>query len=275
MKVSRRGLLGSGAAAAGVVGAYAVGREAAGGPGSPAAATPDDAVASSYPFRGEHQAGIVTPAQDRLHFAAFDVRTDSREELVALLKAWTEAAERMTRGEGAGPVGPTQGAADLPPDDTGEAIGLPPAGLTITFGFGPGSVHPLRPRGAPARGAAGPAALPGRQPGPRPVGRRPVHPGLRPGPAGRGARDPQPRAHRLRHGRRPLVPARLRPDLDHLDGAVDPAQPVRLQGRHRQRQGRGDRRPRRLRVGAGRGRPPTTGPTGSPAAPTSWPAGST
>ena len=138
VKVSRRGLLGSGAAAAGVVGAYAVGHEAAGGPGSPTAATPGDAVASSYEFRGEHQAGIVTPAQDRLHFAAFDVRTESRDELVALLKAWTEAAERMTRGEGAGPIGPTQGAADLPPDDTGEAIGLPPAGLTITFGFGPG-----------------------------------------------------------------------------------------------------------------------------------------
>ena len=137
MKVSRRGLIGGGAAAVGVAGAYVVGHEAAGTPG-PAAAPADDAVASSYPFRGAHQAGIVTPAQDRLHFAAFDVRTDSRDELVALLQAWTEAAERMTRGEGAGPVGPTEGAADLPPDDTGEAIGLPPAGLTITFGFGPG-----------------------------------------------------------------------------------------------------------------------------------------
>ena len=137
MKVSRRGLIGGGAAAVGVAGAYVVGHEAAGTPG-PAAAPAEDAVASSYPFRGAHQAGIVTPAQDRLHFAAFDVRTDSRDELVALLQAWTEAAERMTRGEGAGPVGPTEGAADLPPDDTGEAIGLPPSGLTITFGFGPG-----------------------------------------------------------------------------------------------------------------------------------------
>ena len=137
MKVSRRGLIGGGAAAVGVAGAYVVGHEAAGTPG-PAAAPAGDAVASSYPFRGAHQAGIVTPAQDRLHFAAFDVRTESRDELVALLQAWTEAAERMTRGEGAGPVGPTEGAADLPPDDTGEAIGLPPAGLTITFGFGPG-----------------------------------------------------------------------------------------------------------------------------------------
>jgi deferrochelatase/peroxidase EfeB len=137
VKVSRRGLIGGGAAAVGVAGAYVVGHEAAGTPG-PTAAPADDAVASSYPFRGAHQAGIVTPAQDRLHFAAFDVRTDSRDELVALLQAWTEAAERMTRGEGAGPVGPTEGAADVPPDDTGEAIGLPPSGLTITFGFGPG-----------------------------------------------------------------------------------------------------------------------------------------
>ncbi|GAB3769265.1 deferrochelatase/peroxidase EfeB [Nocardioides ginsengisegetis] len=93
--------------------------------------------ALTYPFRGEHQAGIVTPAQDRLHFAAFDVTTRSRAQLIALLKAWTEAADRMTRGRPAGEIGPVEGAANLPPDDTGEAIGLSPSGLTITFGFGP------------------------------------------------------------------------------------------------------------------------------------------
>lgn len=92
---------------------------------------------AAYSFRGEHQAGIVTPAQDRLHFAAFDVTTGSRAQLVALLKAWTEAADRMTQGLPAGPIGPTEGASNLPPDDTGEAIGLPASGLTITFGFGP------------------------------------------------------------------------------------------------------------------------------------------
>ncbi|GAA1162424.1 iron uptake transporter deferrochelatase/peroxidase subunit [Nocardioides aquiterrae] len=43
----------------------------------------------------------------------------------------------MTRGLPAGEIGPTEGAVDLPPDDTGEAIGLPASGLTITFGFGP------------------------------------------------------------------------------------------------------------------------------------------
>ena len=136
MKVSRRGLLGGGAAAAGMAGAYVAGRATVVDPES--AVVLSDGVATSYPFRAEHQAGIVTPAQDRLHFAAFDVTTESRNELVALLQAWTEAAERMTQGDPAGPVGPTEGAADLPPDDTGEAIGLPASGLTITFGFGPG-----------------------------------------------------------------------------------------------------------------------------------------
>ncbi len=100
-------------------------------------AVPAPAGPLTYPFRGEHQAGIVTPAQDRLHFAAFDVTTRSRAQLIALLKAWTEAADRMTRGLGAGQIGPVSGPDNLPPDDTGEAIGLAPGGLTITFGFGP------------------------------------------------------------------------------------------------------------------------------------------
>ena len=61
----------------------------------------------AYPFYGEHQAGILTPVQDRLHFAAFDVITNSRAELVQLLKDWTAAAARMTQGLGAREVGPT------------------------------------------------------------------------------------------------------------------------------------------------------------------------
>jgi deferrochelatase/peroxidase EfeB len=101
-------------------------------------ASASDAVASDVvPFRGPHQAGIVTPAQDRLHFVAFDVITDDRDELEQLLRRWTVAAERMTRGEGAGPVGAVDGLPDAPPDDTGEALGLSPARLTLTFGVGP------------------------------------------------------------------------------------------------------------------------------------------
>ena len=100
------------------------------------AAAEDAGSPTTYAFGGEHQAGIVTPAQDRLHFAAFDVTTASRGQLIALLRAWTEASARMTRGLPAGDTGPVDGPADLPPDDTGEAIGLSPSGLTITIGFG-------------------------------------------------------------------------------------------------------------------------------------------
>ena len=55
---------------------------------------PGHAPAASYAFRGERQAGIVTPAQDRLHFVALDVTTDDRDQLIGLLKAWTDAAVR-------------------------------------------------------------------------------------------------------------------------------------------------------------------------------------
>ncbi len=112
-------------------GAFAAGRATAADGEAPPAAR------DAFAFRGPHQSGIVTPAQDRLHFAAFDVTTGSRAQLVALLKAWTEAADRMMRGLPAGEIGPVEGSSLLPPDDTGEAIGLPASGLTITFGFGP------------------------------------------------------------------------------------------------------------------------------------------
>jgi deferrochelatase/peroxidase EfeB len=54
-----------------------------------------------------------------------------------MLQAWTAAARRMTAGRDAGPVGAVAGGPYVPPDDTGEAIGLPPSGLTLTVGFGP------------------------------------------------------------------------------------------------------------------------------------------
>jgi deferrochelatase/peroxidase EfeB len=134
MKLSRRGLLGGTAGAAGAAAGLAVGTRYGDAQADPSAWP----GVATYPFRGERQAGIVTPAQDRLHFAAFDVTTRSRAALVSLLKAWTAAAERMTQGLPAGPVGPTEGAPLAPPDDTGEAMGLSPGGLTLTFGFGPG-----------------------------------------------------------------------------------------------------------------------------------------
>ncbi|HEY0217662.1 MAG TPA: iron uptake transporter deferrochelatase/peroxidase subunit [Cellulomonas sp.] len=131
--LSRRGLLGlaGGGAAAVAVAAtgFGVGRATAPGVTTTAGAT-------TYPFAGEHQAGIVTPAQDRMYTAAFDLTTTSREDLVALLQAWTTMAARLTQGLSAGPQGFASGPYDAPPDDTGEAADLPAAGLTLTFGLG-------------------------------------------------------------------------------------------------------------------------------------------
>jgi len=132
---SRRGLFGlAGASVAGVGLGIAGDRTAlavAAIGGSPSAST-------SYPFYGDHQAGIVTPAQDRLHFAAFDVSAGaSRADLIGLLQDWTVAAAAMCAGKDIGEYGAVNGPYDAPPEDTGEAQGLPPAGLTITFGFGP------------------------------------------------------------------------------------------------------------------------------------------
>jgi deferrochelatase/peroxidase EfeB len=131
--VSRRRVLGfaAGGAALGVAGV-----------GTAAVLTNQVASASStaeaaVPFEGAHQAGITTPVQDRLHFTAFDVTTSDVSELRALLKEWTQAARRLTSGQPVGTGGAVDGLPDAPPADTGEVLNLPPAGLTLTIGFGP------------------------------------------------------------------------------------------------------------------------------------------
>ena len=133
-RISRRRAL----TLAGVTAAAGAGAGVAAGRATPeATASPADPDVLSYPFHGEHQAGITTPAQDRLHFAAFDVDDISREELIGLLKDWTAAAARMSQGGSAGDFAPEAGPYEAPPEDTGEAMDLGPTGLTITFGFGP------------------------------------------------------------------------------------------------------------------------------------------
>ncbi|RRD29070.1 iron uptake transporter deferrochelatase/peroxidase subunit [Actinomyces bowdenii] len=94
----------------------------------------DDTILTVYPFRGERQAGILTPAQDNMFTAAFTVSTTDVEELKALLTEWTVAAEQMCAGELVG--GEPSANKQMPPKDTGEVWGYKPNGLTITFGFG-------------------------------------------------------------------------------------------------------------------------------------------
>ncbi|MFE5075529.1 iron uptake transporter deferrochelatase/peroxidase subunit [Streptomyces halstedii] len=129
--VSRRAVLGWGGAG------LALGAAAAGSAVAVAGAGEDHGPSGgAVAFHGPHQAGIATAVQDRLHFAAFDVTSTDRAELIRVLKEWTRAAERMTAGRAVGD-GAYGGMPEAPPDDTGEALGLPPSRLTLTIGFGP------------------------------------------------------------------------------------------------------------------------------------------
>lgn len=120
----------------------------------PGAPTQD---AQIEPFWRRNQGGIVTPSQGYTYFAALDLTTAKRDDVVAVLKAWTNAAARLAGGK---PIDafsrtelaynddtstttvtttssePTPTTVSLA--DSGEAEGLPPARLTLTFGFGPG-----------------------------------------------------------------------------------------------------------------------------------------
>jgi deferrochelatase/peroxidase EfeB len=150
------GLAGAGALSAAALGAVA--GSALNSPKSrdvPAGEHPAAPVA----FYGQHQAGIVTPMQDHLHFVAFDVITSKRSELVELLQNWTAATARMTAGKDAGALGALGGPAYAPPEDTGEALDLPAAGLTVTVGFGATLFRDAQGRDRFGLAARSPAAL--------------------------------------------------------------------------------------------------------------------
>ena len=95
----------------------------------------DDGRSQTEPFRGPHQGGIATPLQSHTYAAVLDLVSTKREDVIRLLRAWTSAAERMSSGQPAQPVGRD---AAQPAPDSGEALGLPAARLTLTFGFGAG-----------------------------------------------------------------------------------------------------------------------------------------
>lgn len=87
--------------------------------------------AASEAFWGSHQSGIITPAQNHTYFAAFDLVTNKRDDVIKLLQNWTSATSRMTQGLTAVQENSEGG-------DSGDTQGLPPSRLTVTFGFGAG-----------------------------------------------------------------------------------------------------------------------------------------
>ncbi len=157
---SRRGFLTKGAGLLATAGAALGSSAATEAVAETAAADPRTAEAGTQTksFWGEHQGGIATPVQQHSYFAAFDLTATTRDEVADLFKAWTLAAARLAEGAMAEPLDatlqpvPAASSAATSKDydsyqtlslagvaaDTGEAIGLPPNRLTITFGLGPG-----------------------------------------------------------------------------------------------------------------------------------------
>lgn len=134
---TRRGALGVAFASAGALGALG----ALAGCASPASNNHNQASASnsasgasndSHPFYGEHQSGISTEVQDRMYFVALNLKTTDREEIRSLFQEWTKASAKMQAGEVVG----EERSYEAPPKDTGEAMDLSAAHLTITFGLG-------------------------------------------------------------------------------------------------------------------------------------------
>jgi deferrochelatase/peroxidase EfeB len=135
---ARRGFLkaGGAAVAAGAsLGATGAAQAALSKPQAHAGDPHQDPYLAVEPFFGKHQGGIVTAQQSHIYVAALDLTTAKREDVIGLLRTWTDAAARMTQGQ---PAGALPGPDDKAAPDSGDVLGLGPAGLTVTFGFGPG-----------------------------------------------------------------------------------------------------------------------------------------
>ncbi|MEZ0578745.1 iron uptake transporter deferrochelatase/peroxidase subunit [Nocardioides sp. MH1] len=136
-RVSRRNLFaGAGGglalgAAAGFGAAHAVGDD------TTAARDAVDLTRSYDFYTGDHQAGIATPPQRHCIFMTFDmVDGVSAADLQVLLARWSAAIAQLMAGEPVGQVEPVRSGAVG--TDTGEALDLAPASLTVTLGLGPG-----------------------------------------------------------------------------------------------------------------------------------------
>lgn len=121
---SRRGVL-FGGAAAGLGAIAALGVDSLTSTAAPAGASEPLHGHSMIPFYGPHQAGITTEPQTHATYIALNLRDAlDRESLGRLLRLLSDDAARLTQGQPA--------LADTEPE-----LGVVPARLTVTFGFGP------------------------------------------------------------------------------------------------------------------------------------------
>ncbi|WP_433261298.1 Dyp-type peroxidase [Micromonospora vinacea] len=131
--MSRRGLLTGGALAAGgaLAGGAGIAATLPGRTGPPSGTAADTTLAATVgglvePFHGARQAGVATEPQAHASFVALALRAGvDRAALGRMLRLLTDDAARLTQGRPA-------------LADTEAELGLLPARLTVTFGFGPG-----------------------------------------------------------------------------------------------------------------------------------------
>ena len=253
--VSRRRFLGAaGAAGAGaLVASAALSAATSVAAPRPRRRAESDVPRPVVPFHGAHQAGIVTPVQDRLLFAAFDLTTDEpRRRCATCCASGPRAARRMTAGRSRrhGQRRP-RGAARRHRRRRRPRPGR--AHRHVRF---------RRRRSSSATATTASASRAQRRPHWCDL---PLFAGDEIDPARSDgdllvqacANDPQVCFHAIRNlarigrgtSRSALVAARLRPHVEHRRGADDAAEPHGVQGRHQQHRRRGH----------GRARPSTCG----------------
>jgi deferrochelatase/peroxidase EfeB len=105
-------------------------------PGAPASAEDRVDLTRRHPFYGDaEQAGIRTLPQRYVFYMTFDLTSSLRSDLQVLLARWSAAIAQLMSGQPIGPVEPSRAASVAL--DSGEALDLGPASLTVTVGLGP------------------------------------------------------------------------------------------------------------------------------------------
>ncbi|QIM63188.1 peroxidase [Pasteurellaceae bacterium Orientalotternb1] len=88
----------------------------------------------SHSFYGKHQQGIATPVQKQIYFMVLDLHTTDLAKIKEMFQTWTQYSANLTAGKNVKPYGSNP---YVPTYDTGEADGLNPHNLTLTFGISP------------------------------------------------------------------------------------------------------------------------------------------
>lgn len=91
-------------------------------------------IQNRYPFYGQHQQGITTPAQHHIYFMVLDLHSHDIQKIKSLFQTWTAYSANLTAGKNVRAYGNN---AYVPPVDTGESDSLNPYHLTLTFGVSP------------------------------------------------------------------------------------------------------------------------------------------